>query len=86
MSFDQVFELTAAVGGFHYFETFWQPKETELLRCHNENGIFYDMFSIKTCNEKGRMIVHLPRELPRITKIIALQKLSLIVELKLQPN
>ena len=83
MSFDKIFELTTAVGGFHYFETFWQPKEIELLCSHTENGIFYDMFSIRACDEKGRMVVHLPRELPRITKIIALQKLSLIVKLKL---
>ena len=80
-SFDKVFELTAAAEGFHYFETFWQPKEIELLRCHFENGFFYDMFSIKACDEQIRMVVHLPRELPRITKIIIVLGANITAEL-----
>ena len=80
-SFDKVFELTAAAEGFHYFETFWQPKEIELLRCHFENGFFYDMFSIKACDEKIRMVVHLPRELPCITKIVIVLGAKVTAEL-----
>ena len=56
--------------GFLYFEAFWQLKENELLSCHFENGNFFDMCAIKTCEEKRGMTINLPRELPRITKII----------------
>ena len=45
----------AAVRGIHYFESFWQPKENELLCCHFKIRNFYDIFAVITCNEKGRM-------------------------------
>ena len=60
----------ADVRGFLYFETFWQPKENELLSCHFENGNFFSMRAIKAYEEKRGMTIYLPRELPRITKII----------------
>ena len=59
---------TAAVRGFYYFKTFWEPKEKELLRCHSENGKCYDKFTIKTCDKNGRIVGPLPREVSRITK------------------
>lgn len=81
MAFNKVFEYTAAVRGFHYFKTFWQPKEKELLSCHFENGNNYDMFAIKTCDEEGRMVGHLPREVSRITKFIIDRGAKVTVEL-----
>ena len=54
--------------GFYYFKTFWQPKEKELVRCHSENGKWYDKFTIKTCDKNGRVVGHLPREVSCITK------------------
>ena len=41
-----------------------------MLDCLFENGNVYDMFAVKTCDESGRMVGHLPRELSRITKFI----------------
>ena len=70
MAFNKVFEFTAAVRGFHYFKSIWQPMENEVLDRLFENGNVYDMFAVKTCDESGRMVGHLPRELSRITKFI----------------
>ena len=41
-----------------------------MLNCLFENGNVYDKFAVKTCDESGRMVGHLPRELSRITKFI----------------
>ena len=30
MAFNDTFEPTAAVRGYHYFKTIWQPKENEV--------------------------------------------------------
>ena len=60
----------AGVRGFIYFETFWQPKENELLSCHFKNGNFFGMLAIKTYDDKRGMTIYLTRELPRITKLI----------------
>ena len=70
MAFNKMFEYTAAVRGYHYFKTIWQPKENEVLTCQFENGNSYDMFAIKTCDHGGIMVGHLPREVSRITKFI----------------
>ena len=70
MAFNKTFEYTAAVRGYHYFKTIWQPKENEVLVCQFENGNSYDMFAIKTCDQRGTMVGHLPREVSRITNFI----------------
>ena len=70
MAFNKTFEYTAAVRGYHYFKTIWQPKENEVLICQFHNGSSYDMFDIKTCDQRGTMADHLPREASRITKFI----------------
>ena len=75
------FEYFADVRGFLYFETFWQPKENELLSCHFENGNFFDICATKPCEEKRRMTSNLPRELPRITKIIFDREVKVTAEL-----
>ena len=41
-----------------------------MLVCQFENGNSYDMFAIKTCDQRGTMVGHLPREVSRITKFI----------------
>ena len=38
--------------------------------CQFGNGNSYDMFAIKTCDQRGTMIGHLPQKVPRITKFI----------------
>ena len=70
MAFNKTFGYTAAVRGYHYFKTIWQPKENELLVCQFENGNSYDMFAIKTCDQRGTMVGHLPREVSGLTKFI----------------
>ena len=56
------FEYTVAVRGYHYFKTMQQPKENEVLVCQFLNGNSYDMFDIKTCDQRGTMVGHLSRE------------------------
>ena len=41
-----------------------------MLVCQFENGNCYEMFAIKTCDQRGTMVGHLPREVSRITKFI----------------
>ena len=52
--------FTAAVRGFHYFRRFWQPKENDKLDCLHEPGNAFDRFAMKTVNEKGEIVGHLP--------------------------
>ena len=68
MAFNKTFEYTAAVRGYHYFKTIWQPKENEVIVCQFENGKSYDMFAIKICDQRGTAVGHLHREVSRITK------------------
>ena len=70
MAFIKTFEYTSAVRGYHYFKTIWQTKENEVLVCQFGNGNSYDMFAIKTCDQRGIMVGHLPRKVSRITKFI----------------
>ena len=70
MAFNKTLEYTAAVRGYHYFKTIWQPKENEALVCQFENGNSYDMFAIKTCDQRGTMVGHLPREVSHFTNFI----------------
>ena len=70
MAFNKTFEYTAAVRGYYYFKTIWQPKENEVLVCQFENGNSYDIFAIKTCDQRGSMVGHLSREVCRITNFI----------------
>ena len=73
MAFNKTFEHIADVRRYHYFRTIWQPKENKVLVCQFENGNRYEMFAIKTCDERGTMVGHLSR------KISLLQSLSLIL-------
>ena len=59
--------FTAAVRGFHYYRRFWRPKENEKLDCLHEPGNAFDHFAIKTVNEKGENVGHLPKEISRVT-------------------
>ena len=55
------------------FKSISQPNENKVLVCQFENGNNYDMFAIKTCDQRGTLVDHLPR------KLSLLQNLSLIV-------
>lgn len=70
VSHHKIFEFYAAVRGFHFYRSIWQPQEHQILSCVFECGNHYDMFAVKTCDENGRTVGHLPREISRITKFI----------------
>ena len=73
MAFNKTFEYTADIRRYNYFKNIWQPKENEVLVCQFENGKRYEMFAIKTCDQRGTMVGHLSR------KISLLQSLSLVL-------
>ena len=60
--------FTAAVRGYHYYRRFWRSKENENLICLYEAGNPFDRFAIKTVNESGEIVGHLPKEISRVTK------------------
>ena len=62
--------FTAAVRGFHYYRRFWRPKGNEKLDWLHEPGNAFDRFAIKTVNEKGEIVGHLPKEISRVTKYL----------------
>ena len=64
----EVHTFTAAVRGFHYYRRFWRPKENEKLDCFYEPGNVFDQFAIKTVDERGETVGHLPKEISRVTK------------------
>ena len=66
----EIHSFTAAVRGFHYYRRFWRPKENEKLDCLHEPGNAFDRFAIKTVNEKGEIVGHLPKEISRATKYL----------------
>ena len=70
MAFNKTFEYTAVIRGYDYFKTIWRPKENEVLVCQFENVNSYDMFVIKTCDQRGTMVDHLPREVFPIAKFV----------------
>ena len=64
----EIHTFTAAVRGFHYYRRFWRPKENEKLDCFYESGNVFDQFAIKTVDERGETVGHLPKEISRVTK------------------
>ena len=71
MAYNKTLEFTSAVGGFHYYRTFWQPEPNQILNCYYENDNAFDRFAIKVC-EFGKEIPvgHLPKEISRVTKYL----------------
>ena len=62
--------FTAAVRGYYYYRRFWRPKENEKLDCLHEPGNTFDRFAIKTVDENGEIVGHLPKEISRVTKYL----------------
>ena len=73
----EVHTFTAAVRGFHYYRRFWRPKENEKLDCFYEPGNVFDQFAIKTVDERGETVQHLPKEISRVTKNFLDQGISM---------
>ena len=59
------FEFLAAIRGFHVYRQNWQPEENERLICSHESDNSFDLFAIKTINQRGILTGHLPREISR---------------------
>lgn len=66
----KVCEFSAAIRGYHYYKRYWSPRESEVLHCSHEFGNVFDIFAIKTCNSKGEIVGHLPREISRVSKYV----------------
>lgn len=67
---EKVLKFSAAVRGYHYYQKVWLPKQGELLKCSHELNNAFDVFAIKTEENSGKIVGHLPREISRITKFI----------------
>lgn len=63
-------EFDAAIRGFHFYRNYWKPKANEKLLCSYERDNPFDVFAIRTCNDDGDTVGHLPRELSRVTKFL----------------
>lgn len=48
----------------------WSPEKEEKVNCLHEENNAFDYFSIKTCQEDGTIVGHLPRGLSRTLKFI----------------
>ena len=66
----EVHTFTAAVRWFYYYRRFWRPRENETLDYFYEPGNVFDQIAIKTVDERGVTVVHLPEEISRVTKYI----------------
>ena len=64
----KVTEFSAAVKGYHYYDSIWFPEKEEQLDCSHDFGNVFDVFAIKTCKFDGTVVGHLPREISRASK------------------
>ena len=62
--------FSAAVRGFHFYRRAWVPTESKKLKCAHDKNNPFDDFAIKTMNNSGQAVGHLPMELLRITKLL----------------
>ena len=70
MDYNKKFMFSAAVRGFHFYRRAWVPKENEKLECAHDKNNPFDDFAIKTMDNSGQTVGHLPMELSRITKFL----------------
>ena len=63
-------EFSTAVRGFHYYEKYWDPVESECLKCAHEKENPYDHFTIMTCQKDGKIVGPLPMEISQPTKYL----------------
>ena len=71
MSCLKTFEFSAAVRGFHYYQSFWNPQPEQILRCSHEVGNAFDMFAIKVCESStDETVGHLSMEISHIAKFL----------------
>ena len=67
----KLFECSSAVGGYHYYWKYWQPREYQSLDCVQEKGNPFDYFAIKVMDQDtGTTVGHLLMENSRATKFL----------------
>ena len=70
MDYNKKFMFSAAVRGFHFYRKAWVPTESEKRKCAHDKNYPSDDFAIKTRNNSGQTVGHLPMKLSRITKFL----------------
>ena len=82
MANNKMFEFTSAVRGFHHYLKYWKPKLEQKLNCYHERNNPFDRFAIKCCViGKEEPVVHLPKEISRVTNFFLDRGASVIVQL-----
>ena len=66
----KLIEFSIAARGFHYYKKYCDPLESECLDCAHKKENSYDYFAIKTCQNDGKIVGHLPMEISRPTKYL----------------
>ena len=83
MEYVKIFELTAAIRGYHYYKKFWKPESHQVLNCYHKKNNAFDRFAIMVCEirKDETVIGHLPMEISRVTKFFIDRGGSIIAEL-----
>ena len=80
MDHNKLFEFTAAVTGYHYYQRFWKPQPNQKLLCAYEENNPFDLFAMKIC-EVTNIVGHLPIEISRASKYLMDRGASFTVQL-----
>ena len=67
MDHNKVF--SAAVQGYHYYKSLWNPIPNQKLTCSHEENNLFDMFAITVC-DNVKIVGHLSMEISRPTKYL----------------
>ena len=80
MDHNKLFEFTAAVRGYHYYQRFRKPQPNQKLSCAYEENNPFDLFVVKTC-EDTNIVGHLPIEISRALKYLMDRGVAFTVQL-----
>ena len=51
MDRNKLFEFTAAVRGYHYYQRFWKRQPNQKRSCAYEENKPFDLFAMKICKD-----------------------------------
>ena len=77
---NKLFEFTAAVRSYHYYQHFWKPQPNQKLLCAYEENNPFDFLAMKIC-EDTNIVGHLPMEISRASKYLMDLRASFMVKL-----
>ena len=67
----KLFKCSSAVRGYHYYQKYWQPTESQSLDCVREKENPFNYFAIKVMDQAtGATVGHWPMENSRATKFL----------------